>query len=154
MNIQIIIVIVTVLISTVFGFASHVIIQGWEDSLSAEHAHLFESALNKDKFGADVLFAAGITAILPVIAAYFILLAIWRVVPGDNWWKKGLIYSILLLALKSQLIREPIMGVIMEVPIWMVAAKQLDVWIPNIILGLILAWGVKVHRGKVHNKSN
>ena len=142
------IVITTVLISTILGFGSHVIIQGWEDQIRTINAHLFESARGKDKFGVEVLVAAGTTAILPVLAAYFVLYFIWNSLPGSKWWQKGLIYCAILLALKSQLVREPIMGVVMDVPIWLVAAVQLDVWVPNIILGILLAWGVNIHRAK------
>lgn len=138
----------TVLLSTILAFASHVAIQGWEDKITLAYAHLFESAKNMDKFGINILLAACFTAILPVLASYFVLYFIWNSLPGNTWWKKGLAYCLVLLVLKSHLIREPIMGVIMDVPVWMVVAKQLDVWIPNIILALLLAWGVNLHRAQ------
>ena len=145
---QIKIIIATVIVSTVLAFGSHVAIQGWEDKISSANEQLFEVAKNKDKLGVDVILVAGSTAILPVLASYFVLYAIWGSIPGRKWWQKGLVFSLLLLVIKSNLIREPVMGVLMEVPVWLVIAKQLDVWVPNIILGLVLAWGVRQHRGK------
>ena len=151
MNSQAKIVIATVIISTVLAFGSHVAIQGWEDKVSKANEQLFDSAKNKDKFGVDVILAAGTTALLPVLASYFVLYAMWSSIPGNQWWQKGLVFSLLLLVIKSNLIREPVMGVLMGVPVWMVGAKQLDVWIPNILLGIVLAWGVQLHRRRNAN---
>jgi hypothetical protein len=102
---------------------------------------------NKDKFSFIVVSVAGVTALLPVAFAYWILTVIWHRVPWERWWVKGLIYSGILLILKSELIRAPIMGMFMGVPPWLAGVSQLDVWVPNIIMGLILAFGVYKSKG-------
>lgn len=118
------------------------LIQGREDEISASYSRLFEEAKRKDKLGFKVVFIAGLTAVLPEAGAYLILSVIWHRIPGKKWWVKGLIYSGILLILKSELVRAPIMGIVMGVPPWLVGVSQFDVWVPNIILGLILAFGV------------
>lgn len=139
--------ITTVILSTILAFGVHVLIQGWEDRVSATYSHLFEEAKNKDKFSFIVVSVAGVTALIPVAVAYWILSVMWHRVPGERWWVKGMIYSCILLILKSELIRAPIMGIVMGVPPWLVGVSQLDVVVPNIIMGLILAYGVNKTKG-------
>ena len=138
---------ITIVLTTILAFGAHVLIQGWEDQISASYGHLFEVAKSKDKFSFIVVFSAGMTALLPVAIAYWILTVMWHRVPGRAWWVKGLIYSGVLLILKSELVRAAIMGIVMGVPPWLVGVSQLDVWIPNIILGVILAFGVHKSKG-------
>ena len=139
--------ITTIVFSTILAFGAHVLIRGWEDQISASYGHLFELAKSKDKFSFIAVFSAGVTALLPVAIGYWILTVIWHRVPGREWWAKGLIYSGILLILKSELVRAPIMRIVMGLPPWLVGVSQLDVWIPNIILGVILAYGIHKSKG-------
>lgn len=140
--------------STLLAFGAHVLIQAWEDQIFISYKYLLEDANSKNKFDIVVIFIAGLTALLPVAMAYWVLNIIWHRVPGKKWWIKGLAFSAILLIIKSELIRSPTMGMVMGVPPWLVGVSQLDVWVPNIVLGLILAFGIHKSKGFVDEHSH
>lgn len=132
----------TIVLATIVAFGVHVLIQGWEDRVAQSYGHIVEAAKNVDKTSFLIISVAGLTALFPVALSYWLLAVLWDRVPGEKWWVKGLAFSAILLILKNGLIRAPIMEMVMGIPPWLVAAGQLDVWVPNILLGLLLASGV------------
>lgn len=132
----------SIVFATIVAFGVHILIQGWEDRVAQSYSHIVETAKNVDKTSFLIISVAGLTAFFPVALSYWLLAVLWDRVPGEKWWVKGLSFSAILLILKNSLIRAPIMEMVMGIPPWLVAAGQLDVWVPNILLGLFLAFGV------------
>jgi len=82
----------------------------------------------------------GIVRFIPAVAAYALLFAMWRHLPG-RWWFKGVLFTLLLLTIKSQLIRLLIMGaaVASNSPL-RTATIMLHEWVAALIWGLGFAF--------------
>jgi hypothetical protein len=132
-----------VTVAVILAFVSHVVLQEWgNDYLSQHRAEIESLYIQKPPYGTQMKVFGLLTSFIPLIASFFVLRAIWTKLPFSSWWGKGVFFAALLLMIKSELIRTPIMGLVAGAPIWVIAIGQLDVWVPNLLLGLVLAYGI------------
>ena len=113
----------TIAVSTLLAFGTHVGLQAWEDRIASGRSELFDD-VNEDKYAPVIVLIAGATGIFPVIASFLVLLGLWDKLPGRSWWAKGLLFTLLLLILKSALVRQTVMGVVVGVPAWYVRGRR------------------------------
>ncbi len=83
-----------------------------------------------------------IMSLIPAAAAYLLMFAVWRFLPG-KWWLKGVVFAVVLLTLKSQLFRLLIMGgAVAGNPPWRTAYIMIHQWSATLILGLGFAFTI------------
>jgi hypothetical protein len=132
-----------VIAASLLAFGAHVLLQYVENSIIAERGEEL-SKVQMLKFPypwhIDVMGAA--TAIVPTLLYYGLLFLVWEKIPLRSWISKGIVFSLVVLEIKGEIFRNVVMSISVGMPAWYPVVSRLDVWIPNLLLGLICAAGI------------
>jgi hypothetical protein len=90
---------------------------------------------------------AFITSFIPTAAVMIIFSVLYERIPGRGPLSKSFLFWILLLAVKGDLIRFPLMNVLVGNPVWLALLVQVDAWISNLVLCLLLGFGIHFAKG-------
>ena len=86
-----------------------------------------------------VVAIASLTALIPSFGKVFVYILIQDKLPSENKIIKGVIFGILLLFVGDNLLRTPIMGVVIGNPFDVVFIQSLEKWIIYPVTGIFIA---------------
>jgi hypothetical protein len=129
-----------VVLATIIPFIIHALLQSLVNEFIANNTTDktdFDVAMPPYSF--RITAVAALTAIMPTIGLLILFSLIYEKVPGENAFMKGFTFGLLILIIKGELFRKPIMNTLIGNPFWISLLQQLDIWIPNIVLCVILS---------------
>ncbi len=94
--------------------------------------------LQKPPYPLSTNLAAYITMLVPILVIAIIYRMLGHHLPGNNVFIKGIVLGCLLLLIKGELLRQPLMNVLVGNPVWLALLQQSHVWLSNLVLGLIV----------------
>jgi hypothetical protein len=130
--------ILAIILATAIALTSHIFLLKWLQPLINQglaHAHIIHS---KD-YGHLIVSFAYITLLIPVAAIAFIYYFAGHLLPVKTRVMKGVLLGIILLLVKSDLIRQPVMNVLVGVPAWVSILQQIQVWVYCLAVTIIIA---------------
>ena len=103
-------------------------------------------------YGSEVVIPATFTAVEYGIALFLLYLALRRALPGTSAFSRSLVLAGLSLALGGNLLRMPIMQLVVGNPLHVVLVQHGAVWLPYIVGSLTLTycyeWLRPVHQAR------
>ena len=132
-----------VVAAALLAFAAHVYLQSVENSIIAARGdEMSRATILKFPYPWHIDAMGAITAVVPTLIYFGLLFVVWDRLPLRSWISKGILFSLLILEIKGELVRNLIMGTLAGVPFWYSVVSRLDVWVPNLVLGIVCAIGV------------
>lgn len=121
----------------VLGFFIHVALGSTVQAVVAEN--MKGVAILKPPYGPLITSIAGLTALIPALFSLVLYMVIRKQIPGKAPLIKGLFFGALILLLKGQLIRQPLMNYLVGNPLWVVVLQQSEIWLANFIPCILAA---------------
>lgn len=137
-------VLIAVAAASTAAFFTHIYLDG---ALSSKIvASMRQNPVIMPPYPFHITAIAFITSFIPTVAVFIIFTVLYGRIPGGGPLTKSLLFWILLLAVKGDLIRFPLMNVLVGNPVWLALLVQVDAWISNLILCLLLGFGIHFAR--------
>ncbi|EKU97747.1 hypothetical protein Lepto7375DRAFT_6984 [Leptolyngbya sp. PCC 7375] len=122
-------------------FCLHIAIQAATGVYTTSSPDKLEEAnCRKPPYGLEVTLIAILLSLIPTATAFLIINLIYEEIPGSSPLTKGICFSILRLCLNGDLIRTPLMNIVVGNPFRNTILKQCDIWIPNLIMCIALSF--------------
>ena len=135
---KVIVFILAIILATAIALVSHVFLLKWLQPLINQglaHAHI----INSKDYGPLIVSMAYVTLLIPVTAIAFIYYFAGHLLPVKTRLMKGVLLGIILLLVKSDLIRQPIMNVMVGVPAWVSILQHIQIWVYCLAVTIIVA---------------
>lgn len=134
---QIIPVLLTGLLAGVLAVVLHIVIGthvGGAVSVMMRGRHVL-----MPPYPANITITAIATAVLPGIGMTILYSLVVDRLPGGKWYLKGLCFSVLILFAKGELVRQPLMDLLIGNPIQVVLLQRLEPWLVSSAESLVIA---------------
>ena len=129
--------VLVVVISTVIGLSTHIYLLKIISPVIAERMQ--GVVIQKPPYSVVITTIAYITFVFPAIGTVLVYYFIQDVFPGKSRVVKGVLFGLLILLVKGELLRQPIMNFIVGNPIKITLLQQSQVWLSNLIMCVIIA---------------
>ena len=96
-------------------------------------------AIKQPPYGTAITALAAATSLLPAAVLALVFYALGSYIPARSRLIKGLLFGAVILAIKGQLFREPIMAIAIGNPVWIALLQQTEKWAANLGMCLTIA---------------
>ncbi len=138
--------------ATFCGFAIHVLYgQGWptEYVARAAQAGRLEQIIH-EPYPIYVMAVAFLSAAIPTLGKVFVYCWLHEKLPGRSPFVKGLWFGLLMLFIRDDMLRLPIMNLVVGNPFDVVLVQSLEAWLLYPLTGLLIALCIGQPRAAVN----
>lgn len=135
---------VSVVVAAAASFFTHVYLQG--ELGPRIHEAMSQHPVVMPPYPFYITAVAFVTRFIPTAALLFIFVILYDRLPGKGPVVKSLTFTLLFLAAEGHLVRFPLMNVLVGNPIWLALLVQVDAWISNLVLCMLLGFGIHFAR--------
>jgi hypothetical protein len=127
-----------IIVSSVVGLFVHVYLTSLINPIVSQEMR--SHVIDTPPYGMLVNSLSFITALMPAIGVVLLYEFTSYRLPGKTRLLRGFVMGLLLLLVKGELLRAPIMNVMVGNPFWISALQQSEVWISNFSLAIVLSF--------------
>lgn len=123
-------------LAAALALAAHVLLQQWAQPIIANRMSGIEVV--RPPYGALITTMAYITAIVPTVVVAIVFYYAGHLLPARTRIGKGLWLALLILLVKGDLVRQPVMNALIGNPPAVVALNDLHILAANLLLGVVI----------------